>query len=143
MRVGAVGATSLYLTFCQPDRRETRMAKNIQIGADVSDDLRNRVLRYAEALHLSESGLVNLLIARELELKRLANLKLFRAAKRPASGPRPRLTGRQNEPSLRINFEHHVKALGIDRADAVVTLAEAELHERWLPKALGLRTESH
>src|SRR4051794_19708893 len=110
------------------------MAKDIQIGADVTDDLHDRVLSYAEELHLAESGLVNLLVARELRLKRLGRLQRFKAAKRSAS--RFRLTGRQNAPLLKQSFEAHVAALGIDRADALVSLAEAEIRERWLWKSL-------
>jgi hypothetical protein len=117
------------------------MAKDIQIGADVTGDLRDRVLAYAEELHLAESGLVNLLVARELRLKRLGGLQRCKAVKRSAS--RFRLTGRQNTPSLREDFQAHVAALGIDRADALVSLVEAEIRERWLWKSLDFDVESN
>ena len=117
------------------------MTKNIQIGADVSDDLRNRLLDYSRDLHLSESALINLLIARELKLRRLSKLPPYQAVKRTVS--RTRLTGRQSKPNLKAEFEAHVNRLAIDRADAIVSLAEAELRERWLQKALGWMVESN
>jgi hypothetical protein len=113
-------------------RKQT--SKSVQIGADVEPALRDRILTYAESMHLSEGALITLLIARELRLKRLSKLTLSTAAKKTI--PRSRLTGRQSTPSMRGEFEAHVLSLGIRRPVAIASLAEAELQEKWLWKSL-------
>ena len=116
------------------------MPKDVQIGADVEPWLRDGIRTYASGMHLSESAVITLLVARELRVKRLGSLPLSNSAKRTT--PRCRLTARQDAPSLREELEAHVKALGVRRSMAVAMLAEAELHEQWLSKALGLNEES-
>jgi hypothetical protein len=115
-------------------------SKNVQIGADVHPELRDQILAYAESLHLSEGALVTLLIARELRLKRLESLPCSKPSQKTT--PRSRLTGRQSTPALRSDFEAHVASLEIARPIAIATLAEAELREKWLQKALESKWES-
>lgn len=120
--------------------KRKQAAKSVQIGADVEPELRDQFVEYAESMHISESALVTLVIAREIRLKRLAALPLVAAAKK--TSPRTRLTGRQSTPSMREEFEVHLRSLEISRPAAITTLARTELQERWLWRSLEARGES-
>jgi hypothetical protein len=106
------------------------MPKNVQIGADVTEDLRDRFAAYAGSLGISESALLHLLVRRELRLKQLGRLELCAAVKK--ASPRFRITAHNASDELRTQFHDHLRSMEIDLGVAIASIAEAELREKWL-----------
>ena len=118
----------LFLELIQMNRG--KMPKTVQIGADVAEDLRDRVFDYAASLGISESALLHLLVRRELRLKRLDKLDLTTAVKK--ANPRFRVTAHKVSDELRARFHDHVRSMGIDPGVAIASIVGVELRERWL-----------
>jgi hypothetical protein len=106
------------------------MPKHVQIGADVTKDLRDRVAQYASSLGISESALLHLLVRRELRLNQIDKLQLSASVKN--SAPRIRITAHRADPELRTQFLDHVRSHRIEPGVAIASIAEAEMREKWL-----------
>ena len=106
------------------------MPREVQIGADVTEDLRDQVANYAVSLGISESALLHLLLRRELRLKLLGQMRLSEPVKK--ANPRVRITAHRASVEFRAQFHNHVRSKGIDPGVAIASIAEAELREKWL-----------
>lgn len=116
------------------------MKKREQIGGDVTADEHSRFRNYAAQFHLTESGLANLLIVRELKLRRLANRpELYSPsphATRSRTRARPRVTAHQSDAALKVAWEALAAGIGIGPDQAASAVFRAELVEKWLESAL-------
>lgn len=100
--------------------------------------------RYAADLLISESSLANLLIQREMRLKRLGELAKRLQGPVPTSERGGRVTGHQAVGDLKEAFERHAKEEGLVPSHAATIIFRAELEERWLASCVGdCRAESH
>ncbi len=92
---------------------------------------------YAAGLLISESSLANLLIQRELSLKRLGELAKRFEGNVPASERGGRVTGHQSSEELKAAFERHARERSLFSGHAATILFRAELEERWLAEWVG------
>lgn len=115
-----------------------------QIGGNLRPGEFADFQRYAADLLISESSLANLLIQREMHLKRLSELAQRLEGPVPTSERGGRVTGHQSRRELKEAFERHAKEQGLVAGHAATILFRAELEERWLAGCVGdSRLESH
>lgn len=101
-----------------------------QIGGYLAPDEHAEFKGYAAQFHLKDSSLANLLVVRELRLRRLPTLKERHVS--GAAKARSRITAHQSNPQLKQAFDAHARACGISPDQAAAILFRAELAERWL-----------
>lgn len=107
----------------------------VQIGGYLSADEHAAFKQYARQFHLKESSLANLLIARELRLRRLDDLK-----QRFPGGPvrkRSRVTAHQPDAQVKQAFEALARDAGLSPDQAASVVFRAELSEQWLAKSIA------
>jgi hypothetical protein len=115
-----------------------------QIGGNLRPGEFADFQRYAADLTISESSLANLLIQREMRLKRLCELAERLGGAVPTSERGGRVTGHQSSGELKEAFEHHAKEQGLVAGYAATIIFRAELEERWLAGCVGdCHAESH
>jgi hypothetical protein len=90
---------------------------------------------------LDASGLANLLVARELRVGRLPDLKGRFDVDLP-SGDRTKITAHQRGDATKKAFGAHSAAAGLKPSPAAALLFRAELEERWLSFCLGIKLDS-
>lgn len=108
-----------------------------QIGGNLRPDEFAEFQRYASNLLISESSLANLLIQREMRLKRLSELSTRLSGPVPTSERGGRVTGHQSDGELKEAFERHAKEQGLVAGHAATILFRAELEDRWLVGCVG------
>lgn len=112
----------------------------VQIGGYLTPAEHADFKRYAAQFQLKESSLANLLIVRELSLKRLSSLK-----QSFSPGPlkeRSRITAHQADPAMKQAFEAHAALAGVSPDQAASLIFRAELAEHWLTKSVAYEVES-
>lgn len=115
-----------------------------QIGGNLRPGELAEFKQYASNLLISESSLANLLIQREVWLRRLGHLMKRFAGPVPASERGGRITGHQANGELKEALKRHAKEQGTNLSHAATILFRAELDERWLAKCVGdWRAESY
>lgn len=115
-----------------------------QIGGNLRPGEFADFQRYAANLLITESSLANLLIQRELRLKRLGELAQRFEGSVPTSERGGRVTGHQSNGELKEAFGRHAKERGLVAGHAATIVFRAELAERWLAASLGdCQAESH
>lgn len=116
----------------------------VQIGGNLRPGEFAEFQRYAADLMISESSLVNLLVQREMYLRRLGDLVKRYEGAVTTSERDGRVTGRQASSDLKEAFDHHAKGQGLTTGHAATILFRAELEERWLAGCVGdCPVESH
>ena len=108
-----------------------------QIGGNLGPSEFAEFQRYAAELQISESCLANLLIQREMRLRRLGELtnRLDGPVARSERGGR--VTGHQSNRELKEAFERHARDHGISAGHGATILFRTELEERWLARCVG------
>jgi len=86
---------------------------------------------------IDASALANLLIVRELQLGRLAELTSRFDAEVP-TGDRTKITAHQRDDATKLAFGVHAGAKGLKPSPAAAVLFRAELEEHWLLHCLGV-----
>lgn len=112
-----------------------------QIGGYLTPDEHEAFKRYAAQFHLKESGLANLLLARELTLGRLPELKARDGAGLPLKDRR-RITAHAPTVAVKAAFQAHSQKAGLTSNQAAAILFRAELRERWLERSVRTAVES-
>ena len=114
----------------------------VQIGGYLTPEEHAEFKGYAAEFHLKESSLANLLIARELRQRRLAELaKTFRT--NAPLKKRCRVTAHQAEPNTKFEFEALARNAGMSPDQAASIIFRAELTERWVANSVrGANVES-
>jgi antitoxin component of RelBE/YafQ-DinJ toxin-antitoxin module len=109
-----------------------------QITTRLSPEIRDRFERYAAKLGLDASELARLLILREIRVGRLRRDKSRPSRRRAAHkrGSERKLTAHFHLADNVDEFARYAHARGFSRAAAARLIAEQELHERWLARAL-------
>lgn len=107
----------------------------VQIGGYLTSEEHADFKRYAAQFQLKDSGLANLLIARELRCDRLERLKALFPPVRLMD--RSRVTAHQSDPEVKTIFEAHAHRASVSCDFAASLIFRAELAERWLEKAIG------
>lgn len=107
----------------------------VQIGGYLSAEEHAAFKAYAREFNLKESSLSNLLIARELRLRRLGELRQRFSQGMPGL-KRSRITAHQADPKTKQAFEALAKEAGISPDLAAAIVFRAELTERWLMKSM-------
>jgi len=92
---------------------------------------------YAGELRLDRSALANLLIVRELRVRRLPGLKAKFDRDLPADR-KTKITAHQGDPSTKDAFIAHSADCGMKPTRAAAILFRAELSERWLRANMDL-----
>jgi hypothetical protein len=110
------------------------MKQDPQIGGYLRPEEKKAFDEYIEQFKLRKGAVATLLILRELRCSRLPRLK-ERFAMPPGSG-RARISARPTDLSLKTAFEQHVSKFGMDPDPSAGIVFRAELHERWLEKAM-------
>ena len=106
-----------------------------QIGGYVSKAERGQFKKYAADLQISESAVATLLILRELQLRRLSQLKESYSLGAPAND-RARITAHQSNDGLKAAFEARSGEEDMLPDQAASLVFRAELTERWLRHAI-------
>lgn len=112
-----------------------------QIGADLTSDEHRDFCAYADRLLLKDSALANLLIARELRLKRLPTLR-DRYIRNVPKEPRCRVTAHQTSARANSAFRTHAEACDLGLGAAAAIIFRAELDEAWLWHCMDLIPEN-
>jgi hypothetical protein len=107
----------------------------VQIGGYLTPEEHAEFKRYAAQFHLKDSSLANLLLARELRLRRLARLKQSFLPSSPLK-KRSRVTAHQSDPGVKTAFEALARDAAISPGQAAAVLFRAELTERWLASSI-------
>jgi hypothetical protein len=110
-----------------------------QITARLSPNIRDRFDRYAAKVGLDASELARLLILREMRVRRLLRRAEFHSPSRragPKSSGGRKLTAHFHLADNVDEFTKYAQASGFSRAAAAKLIAEEELHEKWLARAL-------
>jgi antitoxin component of RelBE/YafQ-DinJ toxin-antitoxin module len=109
-----------------------------QITARLSPKIRDRFDRYAAKVGLDASELARLLILREMRVRRLLPVTKSRPSRRvaPKTGGERKLTAHFHLADNVDEFARYASAEGFNRAAAARLIAEQELREKWLAKAL-------
>jgi hypothetical protein len=109
-----------------------------QIGGYLTPEEHEMFQTYAVEFGLSESGLANLLLVREMRRQRLHDLKGKYAAGAP-SDSRQRVTAHQRNAALKMAFDERSSDEGLKPDQAASIVYRAELDERWLERSVGGR----
>jgi hypothetical protein len=113
-----------------------------QIGGYLKPDEHVKFKNYAAEFCLSESALANLLLVREIRLKRLEHLKHKYSAGAPSES-RSRVTAHQRDLATKIAFEKRSSDESLKPDQAASIIYRAELEERWLERSMvGQNLES-
>jgi uncharacterized protein len=109
-----------------------------QITTRLSPGIRSRFERYAAKLGLDASELARLLILREIRVRRLRRNHPLHPGRRVArkGGVERKLTAHFHLADNVNEFGRYANAKGFSRAAAARLIAERELDEKWLAKAL-------
>src|ERR1051326_619783 len=109
-----------------------------QITPRLSPEIRDRFKRYARKLGLDASELARLLILREMRVRRLRRERPPSHRRRAAykRGTDRKLTAHFHLAESVIEFARYAHAAGLSRAAAARLIAEQELREKWLARAL-------
>lgn len=108
----------------------------VQIGGYLTPEEHAEFRRYAAEFHLKDSSLANLLLARELRLRRLARLKQAHLPSSPLK-KRSRVTAHQSDPGVKETFDALAREAGISPDQAAAVLFRTELAERWLATSIN------
>lgn len=109
----------------------------VQIGGNLRAEELAQFQDYVAGLLITESSLANLLVQRELRLRRLGDLaKRYQGAVTTAERG-GRVTGHQSTDELKRDFEAHAEKVGLVPGHAATILFRAELQERWLASCVG------
>lgn len=108
----------------------------VQIGGYLQPDEHIRFKTYAAEFCLSESALANLLLVREIQIKRLKDLKDKYLAGAPSES-RARVTAHQPDEVMKIAFEARCSEEGLKPDQAASIVYRAELDERWLERSIA------
>jgi hypothetical protein len=112
----------------------------VQIGGYLTADEHLQFRQYAAQFHLKDSSLANLLLARELRLRRLPRLVQAYLPGAPLK-QRSRITAHQSDGRMKEAFEALAHEAGISPDQAAAVLYRAELTERWLAKSIDYDLE--
>jgi hypothetical protein len=110
------------------------MKPDPQIGGYLRPDEKSAFEDYIEQFKLRKGAVATLLILRELRCSRLPQLN--DQFSMPLGQGRKRISARPTDLSVKAAFEEHVSRLGMDRDPSAGIIFRAELHERWLERAL-------
>ncbi len=113
---------------------------SLQITAYISSSERTSFEAYAAGCGLDTAGLLGLLLARELRLKRLPEL-VSRQSPEKVELDRKVTLHRCNE-ALKESIRSHATCAGTSVSKACAAIVRAELAERWLSVAMETRFES-
>lgn len=106
-----------------------------QIGCNLTRDEGKKLKAHAEAHELSRPKLCALLVLRELNLKRLGELKGRYAGSEPKKGA-ARVTARISNEEVKTDFSDLAEKCGLGSDDAAAIIFRAEIDEHWLSGAL-------
>ena len=109
-----------------------------QIGGYLRPDERAEFDRYIAQFKLRKGAVATLLIVRELRCSRLPRLQELYSA--PEGTGRKRITATPTDTSLKKEFERHAGLFGIEPDPAAGIVFRAELHEKWLERALTMES---
>lgn len=107
-----------------------------QITAYLDERERSALTDYARKFGLDGSGIVNLLLVRELRVARLSSTEQRTIPSTPMSG-RKKITAHQSDGSVFLAFRKHAEACGLTVSAALASVIRTELGEQWLDKVLG------
>jgi len=107
----------------------------LQIGCNLTPNEGKQLNAHAEAHELSRPRLCALLVLRELNLKRLGELKGRYAGSEPKKGA-ARVTARISNEEVKTDFSDLAEKCGLGSDDAAAIIFRAELDEHWLSEAL-------
>lgn len=107
-----------------------------QIGGYLTSEEHAIFQAYAVEFGLSESGLANLLLVREIRLKRLGLLMQKYSAGAPSES-RSRVTAHQRDAAMKIAFGERSSDEGLKPDQAASIVYKAELDERWLEQSMA------
>ncbi|OYW45878.1 MAG: hypothetical protein B7Z08_01385 [Sphingomonadales bacterium 32-68-7] len=110
-----------------------------QIGGYLSPAEHLEFKRYAAQFQLKDSSLANLLLARELRLRRLSDLKASYLRSTPLP-QRSRITAHQADAAVKAAFEAQAREAGLSPDQAAAIVFRAELGERWLERSIHIRS---
>jgi hypothetical protein len=110
------------------------MDQDPQIGGYLRPAEKELFDAYIEQFKLRPGAVATLLILRELRCARLLVLN-DRYPMPPGKG-RSRVSARPTDISIKRAFEQHVATIGLDPDPAAGVIWRAEIHERWLERAL-------
>jgi hypothetical protein len=110
------------------------VSKDDQIGGWLRAPEKKALETYLKQFSIRPTAAATLLIVRELRCKRLPLLKERYA--QAAGSERGRLTAHPTDSALKLAFNAHAAAVGMDPDPAASILFRAELEERWLEKAV-------
>jgi hypothetical protein len=110
------------------------VSKDDQIGGWLRPSEKKALEIYLKQFSIRPAAAATLLIVRELRCKRLSLLKQRYA--QAVGSERGRVTAHPTDPTLKLSFNEHAAALGMDPDPAASILFRAELDERWLEKAV-------
>jgi hypothetical protein len=108
-----------------------------QIAGYVAPTERDAFESYATNLGLTMSGLLNLLVRRELRLDRLSSLRPAHFRALPVAECQ-KVIAHLDSPSLSEQFAGHAARYSLAVASASAILIRAELAESWLGSAIQL-----
>jgi hypothetical protein len=106
-----------------------------QIGGYLTPDEHEEFKRYAAQFHLKDSSLANLLLARELRVRRLGALK-DQFPPGPPLKERRRVTAHVPNEAVKRAFEAHAQEVGVSPNQGAAVLFRAELVQRWLERSI-------
>ena len=109
----------------------------VQIGGNLRPDEFVAFQSYVADLMISESSLANLLIQREMRLRRLDALTQRMKGPVTTKERGGRVTGHQAGTELKEAFEQHASEQGLAPGHAATILFRAEIEERWLARCIG------
>jgi hypothetical protein len=107
-----------------------------QIGGYLQPDEHAKFKAYANEFGLSESALANLLLVREIRVRRLRDLKGKYSASTPSES-RERVTAHSSDPALKTAFALVCSEEGLKPDQAASILFRAELSDGWLGQAIA------
>lgn len=109
----------------------------VQIGGNLHPDEFAAFQSYVAGLMISESSLANLLIQREMRLRRVGELAKRLEGPVTTKERGGRVTGHQAGAELKEAFEQHASEQGLAPGHAATILFRAELEEGWLARCIG------
>ena len=110
----------------------------VQIIGYVTASEAREFQKYAESFHLNSAPIATLIIARELQLKRLTSL-IEEYSEGRSNGERKKIVAHQTTDALKKAFKDHVDKCGLKPSSGAAILFRAELRERWLSTAARAR----
>ena len=113
-----------------------------QIAGNLTRDEARQLGRYAKVFQMSRAGLAFILVLRELNAGRLAEL-VARGGSKVSKSSRRRVTTRPKDPRVKELFTAHAAGFGLGSDEAGTLIFREELNEQWLwktvcPEGIGL-----